>query len=329
MELGHPCKDFQRQGVRLPRNESQSPSSWSLEEELTAEDNDGFYTNEFYFGNHIALRNNELVVSARGYDTNATHGKYVGKVYIYSMYSYDSMDGSETYRGWSLDPQSDGSTGLTAPDGAYDHHEFGYGLAFDGEVIAVGSLDHANPNANDTRYDIFRGSVYVFRRNPPSSGNTDFALEQQITVVDRGANNHFFGRSIFLQGSKLAVSSIGMSDPPNVDTGAANYVGSVYVFDGPSDDKSRPLKVIVPVVAGVGAVIVVVVTYAFAYFRRIWCFKDRTLAPKIIQLGGSKVLLRRGVHSRPAGGFAPTQNSPRVVFEGGQPDRRESGTGQA
>jgi len=244
MELGHPCKDFQRQGVRLPRNESQSPSSWSLEEELTAEDNDGFYTNEFYFGNHIALRNNELVVSARGYDTNATHGKYVGKVYIYSMYSYDSMDGSETYRGWSLDPQSDGSTGLTAPDGAYDHHEFGYGLAFDGEVIAVGSLDHANPNANDTRYDIFRGSVYVFRRNPPSSGNSDCALEQQITVVDRGANNHFFGRSIFLQGSKLAVSSIGMSDPPNVDTGAANYVGSVYVFDGPSDKKSRPLKVI-------------------------------------------------------------------------------------
>ena len=120
-----------------------------------------------------------------------------------------------------------------------------------------------------------------------------------------------------------------MSDPPNVDTGAANYVGSVYVFDGPSDDKSTHLKVIVPVVADVGAVIVVVVTYAFAYFRRIWCFKDRTLAPKIIQLGGSKVLLRRGVHSRPAGGFAPTQNSPRVVFEGGQPDRRESGTGQA
>ena len=84
-----------------------------------------------------------------------------------------------------------------------------------------------------------------------------------------------------------------------------------------------------PVVASVGAVIAVVVTYALAYFRRIWCFKDRTLAPKIIQLGGSKVLLRRGVHSRPVIGFAPTQNSPRVVFEGGQPDRRESGTGQA
>ena len=120
-----------------------------------------------------------------------------------------------------------------------------------------------------------------------------------------------------------------MSDPPNVDTGAANYVGSVYVFDGPSDDKSTHLKVIVPVVADVGAVIVVVVTYAFAYFRRIWCFKDRKLAPKMIQLGGRKVLMRRGVHSRPVIGFAPTQNSPRVVFEGGQPDRRESGTGQA
>ena len=108
-----------------------------------------------------------------------------------------------------------------------------------------------------------------------------------------------------------------MSDPPNVDTGAANYVGSVYVFDGPSDEKSTtPLKVIVPVVAGVGAVIVVVVTLTFAYFRRIWCFKDRTRAPKIIQLGGSKVLMCRGVHSRPAFGFAPTKNSPGVVFEG-------------
>ena len=85
-----------------------------------------------------------------------------------------------------------------------------------------------------------------------------------------------------------------MTDPPSVDTGAANYVGSVYVFDGLSDEKSTPLKVIV--VAGVGT---------------------------------SKVLMRRGVHSRSVVGFAPTQNSPRVVFEGGQPDRRESGTGQA
>jgi hypothetical protein len=252
--------------VYVYRETSQSPSRWSLEEELTAPDNGD--TNEFYFGNRIALRNYELVVSARGYDTNATHENYVGKVYMYS--------GSETHGGWSLSLQSDGSTGLTAPDGKYDHHEFGYGLAFDGEVIVVGSLDHANPNANDTRYDIFRGSVYVFRRNPPSSGNIDFALEQQITVVDRGANNHFFGQSISLQGSKLAVSSIGFDD------GDVNYVGSVYVFDGPRDDKSTPSKIIVPVVAGVGAVTVVVaVTYAFAYFRRIWCFKDRT--PKIIQ----------------------------------------------
>jgi hypothetical protein len=263
------------------------------------------YTDEFYFGNRIALRDYELVVSARGYDTNATHGNYVGKVYVYRL-------GSEAYQGWGLWQQSDGSNGLTAPDGEYDYHEFGYGLAFDGEVIAVGSLDHANPNANKTKYDIFRGSVYVFRRNKPSAGNIDFVLEQQITVVDRGANNHYFGQRIFLQGSKLAVSSIGFDD------GDVNYVGSVYVFDGPSDEKSTPLKVIVPVVAGVGAVVVVVVTLTFAYFRRIWCFKDRTLAPKIIQLGGSKVLMRRGVHSRPAVGFAPTQNSPGVVFEGGQ-----------
>lgn len=154
--------------------------------------------------------------------------------------------------------------------------------------------------------------MYVFRRNKPSAGNIDFVLEQQITVVDRGANNHYFGQRIFLQGSKLAVSSIGFDD------GDVNYVGSVYVFDGPSDEKSTPLKVIVPVVAGIGAVVVVVVTLTFAYFRRIWCFKDRTRAPKIIQLGGSKVLMRRGVHSRPAVGFAPTQNSPGVVFEGGR-----------
>jgi len=78
-----------------------------------------------------------------------------------------------------------------------------------------------------------------------------------------------------------------MSDPPNVDTGAANYVGSVYVFDGPSDEKSKPLKVIVVVA------------------------------------GASKVLTRRGVHSRSVVRFVPTQNSPGVVFEGGQPDRRE------
>ena len=297
--------------VYVYRKTSQSPSPrWSLEEELTAPES---YNDEFTFGNRIALRDYELVVSARGYDTNATHGNYVGKVYVYS--------GSEAYQGWGLWQQSDGSNGLTAPDGEYDYHEFGYGLAFDGEVIAVGSLDHANPNANGVNYDIFRGSVYVFRRNKPSAGNNDFVLEQQITVVDRSVNNHYFGQRIFLQGSKLAVSSIGMSNPPNVDTGAANYVGSVYVFDGPSDEKSTPLKVIVPVVAGVGAVIVVVVTLTFAYFRRIWCFKDRTRAPKIIQLGGSKVLMRRGVHSRPAVGFAPTQNSPGVVFEGGQQPR--------
>lgn len=135
--------------VYVYRKTSQSPSPrWSLEDEIKAaraatlpsaasiDD-----TSEFYFGNRIALRDYELVVSARGYDTNATHGNYVGKVYMYQ--------GSETYQGpwWSFQ-QSDGSNGLTAPDGEYEYHEFGYGLAFDGEVIAIGSLDHANPNAN-------------------------------------------------------------------------------------------------------------------------------------------------------------------------------------
>ena len=209
---------------------------WYLQQTLVTPNSES-HTIDFYFGNRIRLRGDTLVINSIGYDDDVTESKYVGRTYVYTR----------TDSKWSV------SQVLTAHDGG-PYHYFGNGLAFDGEVIAVGSRDHNNPHANGTMYDIYRGAVYIYRL---SAGR--WILEQQITTDDQEVYSQHFGDRMFMVGSTLAVSAIGYDE----------HAGAVYVFNGPTRSHSElSLRAISGIVIGVTAFVSIVSALVVLFLKR-------------------------------------------------------------
>lgn len=101
---------------------------------------------------------------------------------------------------------------LSAPDGA-DYDAFGWRVAVDGDVVAVGAIGD-DPAADWIRRD---GAVYIYRHDGSS-----WVFEQKVVPADLDIGDHF-GQSLDLSGDVLLVGS--SSDG---DLGEAS--GSAYLF---------------------------------------------------------------------------------------------------
>lgn len=100
-----------------------------------------------------------------------------------------------------------------APPGLDAGDEFGYDLALDGNVMAIGAfLDDLTGGRPDG------GSVYIFNR----IGNAWFLL-QQIFAPDGEAGDRF-GSAIDLEGSTLVVGAQGDDHPGGINEGGSAYV---------------------------------------------------------------------------------------------------------
>ena len=109
---------------------------------LTASDASTSYD---YFGNHVAIAGNTIVIGAYEYDTSGT-----GKAYV-----FHTEDGGATYVQVYK---------LTAADAA-SYDRFGCSVAIDGDTIVVGSYYDDDAGSNS-------GSVYAFDERAPTSQPT-------------------------------------------------------------------------------------------------------------------------------------------------------------
>jgi hypothetical protein len=103
---------------------------------------------------------------------------------------------------------------VTASDGL-SGDEFGYSLALDGSILAVGAYnDTVNGKSN-------QGSVYIYYRDANSASGWS-----EITKVIASDGNafHQFGAAVALDGDTLVVGAIG------VDNGGGVQSGQVYMF---------------------------------------------------------------------------------------------------
>ncbi len=123
---------------------------------------------------------------------------------------------------------------LTASD-AMEGDNFGFSVAMEGEVVVIGAYREDGVGVNS-------GAVYVFRRSPPvvvdrgeggvggigGLGAGGWVEEAKLVSPDGAAGNEF-GKSVAIQGGRIAVgaprSDLGSEGNPNFDSGAA------YVFE--------------------------------------------------------------------------------------------------
>lgn len=151
---------------------------------------DNTSTNSHQFGSRVDINGSNLFVAKQsGYR----------KVYHYNV---SETNGSITYNGL-ISPNSE-ANGLA--------NEFGYSLAADGNLLAVGAKDAYVSGVS------YVGAVYLFELN--GSNSTQVA---RITASD-GTNYDHFGYDVEVSGN-LIVSGAGHDDP----TGKSN-AGSAYIF---------------------------------------------------------------------------------------------------
>jgi len=145
-------------------------------------DNPDATSNSAYFGRAVAISNGYIAVGAERDDEN---GGDTGSVYIYKL--NDTGDSYEFLQK------------IMASDGAASDY-FGSSVAIDSEKLIVGA-----PNDNDGISDT--GSIYIYTLDTGVFGS-----ESKISFWDPSdrANtykNAFFGISLALQGTKLAVGA--------------------------------------------------------------------------------------------------------------------------
>jgi hypothetical protein len=167
------------------------------------------------FGSSVALSGDTLAVGAPFEDSNArginTGGEAdnqapdAGAVYVFT---HDSS-------GWTQQAYIKASNSLS-------DDKFGWSVALDGEVLAVGAKTSNSTNGNS-------GAAYVFIE---SSGTWS---EQKYLTAFNADPNDWFGYSIALEGGTLAVganqeaSGLSGIDQNPFDNSAPDS-GAVYVF---------------------------------------------------------------------------------------------------
>jgi hypothetical protein len=149
-----------------------------------------------FFGRAVALSGDTLVVGANGADSE-TAGRRSGAAYVFQW------NGSA----WIEQAR------LTARD-AEAGDEFGYAVAIDGDIVAVGAHFKHSPSGGNGA-----GAVYVFARR-----GDRWDEQAKLTTTD-GAPFDLFGHAVAVSGDTLAVGARGANDP----SGARN-AGAVYVF---------------------------------------------------------------------------------------------------
>lgn len=165
-------------------------STWTQEAVLLAPD--GAASDKF--GYSVAISEDTVVVGAYQDDTAFSNG---GSAYVFIR--------SGTT--WSFQQK------LTPSDGTADD-EFGNAVGITGEFIAVGSHFADIPGTSSA------GSVYLYRRT-----GTVWAQTQKLasTAGPFGVFGNYFGESVAVSGSKIAIGATGDNTP---ETAA----GAVYVF---------------------------------------------------------------------------------------------------
>ncbi|MCB9838042.1 MAG: hypothetical protein H6813_01785 [Phycisphaeraceae bacterium] len=164
---------------------AQTALSQPVTESMKFSATDGAIDQEF--GNAVAISNGIIAVGARH---DAENGSNAGALYLYSAAS-----GAQIMK---LLP-SDGAAG----------DEFGFSVAIDGGVVAVGA-------PQDVHNGTATGSVYVFNA---STG----AQLAKLTPSD-GEAGDLFGYSVAIDAGVIAVGAVGNDD-------AGNSSGSAYLFD--------------------------------------------------------------------------------------------------
>ena len=164
--------------------------TWTQQAVLLA--NDGAAADKF--GYSVAISEDTIVVGAYQDDTTFTNS---GSAYVFVR------NGAT----WSFQQK------LTANDGTADD-EFGNAVEITGEVIAIGSHFADIPGTSSA------GSVYLYRRT-----GTVWSQTQKLgsTAGPFGVFGNYFGESIAVSGSKIAIGASGDNTP---ETAA----GAVYVF---------------------------------------------------------------------------------------------------
>ena len=164
-----------------------------------ADDQEAYYTSKLTasdgaaedgFGRSVAISDDLAISGARRDDDN---GADSGSAYIYCF----------------LDSQWIDMAKLTASDGA-EGDQFGYCVAIDGNVAAVGAPDD-DDNGEDS------GSVYVYRYD-----GSDWIEEAKLLASD-GAADDDFGTAIALTDDVLIVGA-------HLDDDNGEDAGSVYVY---------------------------------------------------------------------------------------------------
>ncbi|MFT5423525.1 MAG: hypothetical protein ACI89L_001305 [Phycisphaerales bacterium] len=139
------------------------------------------------FGYSIDIDNGIIVSGARYDDTGTTSG---------SAYLYDAATGAELFK---LVP-SDGAAG----------DEFGFSVAIDSGVVAVGAYKDDDAGSNS-------GSVYLF--------NATTGVQYAKLTASDAAQTDWFGYSVAIHGGIVAVGAVS-------DTNAGGgFAGSAYLFD--------------------------------------------------------------------------------------------------
>ncbi|MFT5424694.1 MAG: hypothetical protein ACI89L_002492 [Phycisphaerales bacterium] len=141
-----------------------------------------------YFGFSIAIDSGVVAVGAYYDDDNGSNSG--------SAYLFDAATGIQTAK-------------LLPTDGAADD-QFGWAIAIDNGVVAVGT------NRDDNENGSYAGSAYLF----------DAATGTQISRIlpSDGQANDFFGDSIAIENGVVAVGA-------NGDDDNGSYAGSAYRFD--------------------------------------------------------------------------------------------------
>ncbi|MFH1419169.1 MAG: FG-GAP repeat protein [Planctomycetota bacterium] len=166
------------------------------------------------FGSAVAVSADTVVVGAY---LNDDAGTSSGSAYVYA----------KPAGGW-VDAEQDAK--LTASDAAaYD--EFGQAVAISGNTVVIGA--YADDDSGSSS-----GSAYVFEK--PLDGWIDMADETAKLTASDGSINHYFARSVAIDGEAVLIGA------PFDDETASN-AGAAYLFDRPAggwEDMTQTVKLL-------------------------------------------------------------------------------------
>ncbi|MCC6761301.1 MAG: hypothetical protein IT252_08795 [Chitinophagaceae bacterium] len=186
-----------------------------------------------YFGWSVAISGNVVAVGAWWEDEDASglnNKDGAGSVYLFSK----DQGGTDN---WGQLKK------LVAPDRDIDDR-FGYSVALDGALLAVGAYaeDHDAAGANFLNQ---AGSAYIFSQNQGGANNWGFV--RKIVPPDRAATDNF-AHTVKLSGNVLVASAY-TEDEDAAGLNTLSSAGSAYVFykdQGGTDNWGFVKKLVAP-----------------------------------------------------------------------------------